>query len=225
MKYFVSLLLILGITCSNFAQTKDYTQAGDSDPEAKAILDKIKKKYKSLKTIEVKFELEMKFPEEPEIVQDGMIAKSGEKYHMNTGDYTAICDGTAVWFILKSNKEIQINNIPEEGETDELLTPESMFTFYEKGDFVYVLANEFMENNVPVQQIEFKPLDPYSEYAKLRLSYNKKTLDVVRVKTFSKDGTTFTLSIKEILSNKSLDNKLFAFDASKYPDFHIEDLR
>ncbi len=207
------------------AQTNEYTKAEDSDPEATAILDKIKKKYKTLNTIEAKFSLEMKFPEEPAIIQGGTVAKAGKKYYMNTESYSAICDGQSVWFILKDNKEVQINTMPEEGETDELLTPESMFTFYEKEDYVYILANQFMENNIPVQQIEFKPLDYDSEYAKLRLTYNKNNLDIVRIKTFSKDGTTFTLNINEINANKNLEDRLFTFDASKYPDFHIEDLR
>ena len=225
MKYILSLLFLVGTMAPTFAQNNQYTTSGDSDPEAKAILDKIKKKYDGYESIEAEFALEMQFPEEPLIVQEGVVAKSGKKYYMNTGDYTAICNGEAIWFVIKANKEVQVNNMPEEGEEESLLSPEAMFTFYEKGNYVYILANQFMENKIPVQQIEFKPLDDDSEYSKLRLTLNKNTNEVIRVKTFSKDGTTYTLKVNGITPNKKFDSQLFTFDASKFPNFHVEDLR
>ena len=218
-----SLVLVLTSACCLFAQ--EYTTAEDSDPEAKAVLDEVKKKYDGYKTMEAEFSLEIELPEEPKVVQKGKIARSGAKYHMDTDDYTALSDGESIWFIMKNNKEVQINEVPEEEEDTGILSPNAMFSFYESDDYVYILANEYMDEGKPVQQIDFKPLDKFSDYSKLRLIVHKKTKDVVRVMAFSKDGTRYTLKVDKISPNKTLPATLFAFDASKYPDFHVEDLR
>ncbi len=219
----LSLLTTTMVTTLAFAQ--EYTNADDSDPAAKAVLDQVKKKYESYETVEVNFSLDIEFPEEPLISQKGQLSRSGDKYYMETNDYTALSDGAAIWFIMKNNKEVQINEVPDEDEDVGLLSPDAMFTFYEKGDYVYILTNEFMENGKPIQQIEFKPLDKFSEYSKLRLTVHKKTKDIIRVKAFSKDGTRYTLKVDKVTPNKTLAASLFVFDANKYPDYHVEDLR
>ncbi len=207
------------------AQSNQYTSVEDSDPEATAILDEIKSKFNSYKSVGIDFSLEINIPDELPIKHTGTLTREGKKYNMETDQYVAICDGTAIWMVIKDQKEVQINDMPEEDEEAELFSPEGMLTFYEKGKFVYVLANAFMEDGIPVQQIEFKPLDPYSDYSKLRLTLNKKTKDIVRIEAFGKDATQYTLAISKIIPNKPTSPVLFAFDEQKYSGFHIEDLR
>ena len=166
--------LFTAFAMAGFAQ--QYSSAADSDPEAKVILDKIKKQYLSYNSLEAAFTLDIEIPEQGKEVQKGKIAQQGEKYNLQLGSQSVISDGTAIWLILQNNKEVQINDIPEPGEDDSILSPQSLFTFYEKGNFVYIMANEFVDkaSGKVVQQIEFKPLDRDSEYSKLRAHGGKR---------------------------------------------------
>ena len=220
------LIASLTILCLPLiAQDKLYTSAADSDPEAKAILDELHARFENYNAVEASFLLEIKIPEELPIEQRGKVIRSGEKYFMDTKQYAAICNGEAIWLVLKDNQEVQINEMPEETEDTNILSPDAMFNFYRSEDFVYILANQLMVDNQPAVQIEFKPLDRDSDYAKLRLSVHKKTHDPIQIEAFSKDGSSYTLKILSIVPNKSYGSEVFAFNADKYPGFHIEDLR
>ncbi len=208
------------------AQTNQYTSAQDVDPEAKAIMDVVKKKYNGYRSIEAVFTIETRFSEEESSpVQEGRIARAGDKYFMVLGDFEVICNGEAIWYILKENEEVQINDIPEEEETGNILSPQSMFNFYTTDNYVYALTNELVENNQPIKQIEFKPLSRESDYFKLRLSLHSKTKDITKIEAFNKDGTRYIINVKKLEPNKNYLPSVFEFDQSKYPDFYVEDLR
>ena len=217
--------LFCTISLISFGQ--DFTSSTDSDPEAKALLDKIKKQYQSYKSLEAVFTLDIEIPEQPKEVQKGTISQQGNKYNLQLGSQSVISDGKAIWLIMENNKEVQINDIPEEGEDNSILSPQSLFTFYEKGDFVYIMANEFHDKATGknVQQIEFKPLDKDSEYIKLRLTVEKGTGVVQNIKAFSRDGSRFTFTLDKISPNKTFAASHFSFDKEKYKGYYIEDLR
>ncbi len=218
----MSLFFSLGV----FAQTKtDYSKASDSDPKAKAILDKVRKKYEGYKSLEAAFTLDIEFPEQPRETQKGTVARQGEKYRVEMASQVVICDGKAIFLVMNGNKEVQINNMPEEGEDEEVLSPQSLFNFYNQGKFAYVLTNEYSQGGKVVQDIEFKPLDKNFDYSKIRMTINKATYEVVSVKTFGKDGSRFTLTVSQFTPNKTFAANYFSFDKNKYPGYHVEDLR
>jgi outer membrane lipoprotein-sorting protein len=228
MKNIFLLLMITMLTISGFAQTKankDYTKASDSDPKAKAILDKVRKKYEGFKSMEAAFTLEIEFPEQPKQSQKGKVARQDKKYRVEMDDQSMLSDGTAVWVIMPKNKEVQINPMPEKGEDDNLLSPENLFNFYNKGKFTFVLVNEYAQGGKVLQQIEFKPLEKNYEYSKVRMEVDKKTNEVYSVKAFGKDGSRYTLIVNQLTANKTFAANHFTFDKAKYAGYHIEDLR
>jgi len=229
MKQIFLFLLVSLFSISAFAQapkaTKDYTKASDSDPKAKAILDKVRKKYEGYNTMEMAFTLDMEFPEQPKQTQKGTVARSGKKYRVEMPAQSVISDGAAIWLVLPANKEVQINPMPEPGEDESLLSPETLFSFYNKGKFSYVLVNEIAQGSKILQQIEFKPLEKNFDYSKLRMEVDKKTGEVSSVKAFGKDGSRFTLTVNQLTPNKTFAANHFTFDKAKYPGYHIEDLR
>ena len=208
-----------------WAQNNQYTKAADSDPEAKAALDKLRKKYDAYQSLEAEFRLEIALPEQASETQQGKLAKDGKKYRMELGTYAAISDGTAVWIVMHNNKEIQINDLPDADDPTTLLSPEAMLNFYDRGEYAYFLTTEMMENGRLIQQIEFKPLDRYSDYSKLRLTLDKKKNEVVRIKVFSKDGSNYTLWLDKLMPNKTFAANYFTFNKSQYADYYVEDLR
>lgn len=225
MKNILFFALLSFFSVSLLGQEAQYTSTEDSDPQATAALEKLRKKYDGYQSLEVDFRLEIAIPEQPVETQKGSLTRQGDKYRMNLASYSAISDGTAIWLILHNNKEVQINDIPEADESNSILSPQAIMSLYENGDYVYLLTNEFAENGTVVQQIEFKPLDPYSEYSKLRMTIDKKGNDLVRVKAFAKDGSRYTFYMDKLMPNKKYEVGHFSFREADYPDYYVEDLR
>lgn len=229
MRSLLMLMILFATVWTSQAQVREseqYNKAGDSDPEAKAILEKLRKKFDAFNSLEADFTLEIQFPEQPKETQKGILVRQGDKYKLDLSSQSVVSDGKVLWLILHNNKEVQINNVPDPEEMDgSLLTPEALFTFYENGKYVYQFVNEFVENGKLVQHIEFKPLDEYSEYSKLRLVVDKRKNEIVSVTAFAKDGSRYVFSIGTFRPNKAYASNFFTFDKSKYPDYYVEDLR
>ena len=224
MKYLIVMIMTTSFLMTGFAQKKDFTKKSDVDPEAKKILDKVSAKYDAYKSIEATFSLKIEIPEEPNDTQAGKLKQEGEKYSVDLNSYSMICDGENYWVHNKQNKEVQLNDPPEEDE-EEMLAPQDFYNFYKNGKYLYALTNAITEKRVPLYQIEFKPLDSDSEYSKIRMTVEKKTSTVRRIKVFSKDGSRFTLEIEKISPNKKFTKADFTFDKSKFPGVHVENLK
>jgi outer membrane lipoprotein-sorting protein len=204
---------------------QDFTKSSDSDPEAKAILKQLKAKYDAYKSMEAQITLEIEIPEQPKEVQQGSIARSGDKYRFKIANQAFISDGVTLWIILGNNKEVQISEVPDEEEETAMISPQTLFSFYEGDKFIYYLTNEMMDEGKLVQQIEFKPTDEYADYSKLRMTIDKKKQEIIRVKAFGKDGTRYTFKLNGMNANKTFPASYFTFKKEDYPGYTIVDLR
>lgn len=222
MKNYMILLLLLGMTSTVIAQN---TTKEVSDPAAKAVLEKMKNIYESYSTIEANFSLVIEIPDQDPETQKGVISQKGDKYHLQIDNQVIISDGNTLWYHLKNKNEVQINNVEEDPEDEEIMSPKQLLRIYESDQFLYALTNEGVEKGVAIQQIEFKPIDRDSDYSKLRLTVNKKDKSIMRIKAFGKDGSRFTLSINKFNPNKTMNDQFFVFDETKYKGIRVEDLR
>ena len=226
MKKLFAVLMLAALASGAYAQAGSLTTSEESDPKAKALLEEIRKRFLSYKSLGADFTLDITLAEEPTETQKGSLAQQGKKYRVEMGSQSFISDGSTLWLIMAYNKEVQINDMPEEGEMDgAILSPDAMLNFYDKGGFIYYLTNEYKDGSRTVQQIEFKPTDRNADYSKLRMNVNKATKDVISVEAFAKDGSRYKLSIDKLYPNKSFAASHFTFDKAKYPDYYIEDLR
>lgn len=221
-RLFVLTILTL-FNLSVFAQ--QFTQLTDSDPAAKKVLENMKEKYEGYNSLQADFTLSLEFPEQPVNTQKGTLTQQKDSYRLALSDRTLVSDGTSVWLYVAKNKEVQINDVEEDSEPGTISSPQDLLKAYEWDNYIYVLVNEFVENKQVVQQIEFKPTDRDSDFSKIRLTLNKKTLEVVRIKTFGKDGSRYTLTIDKLLPNTSVNASTFKFVKNECPDCHFEDLR
>ncbi len=222
MKKLSTLVLLALWTVCGIAQSS--VSVEENDPAAKAILDAIKNKYESYQSLDVHFTLTIAFPEEDPEIQKGHLSQQAEQYKLDLEGQSIISDGTTMWFHLKNRNEVQINDV-EEGEDDEMLSPQNLLRIYETNEFYYALVGEAEENGQAVQKIEFKPLDRDSEYSKMRLSINKSTKEILRIKTFAKDGSRYTLQVDKLTPNKNFEKNYFQFDPAQFPGIHVENLR
>lgn len=198
--------------------------AEKSDPQAKKVLDRIRKKYESYKTVEVAFTLTIEVPGQPRDVQKGTVGQEGDKFRLEMEPQIISSDGKTTWVYLKKNNEIQISDT-EPGSENGFLTPRDLLSRYQKGDFLYAIVDRVTEKGVVLTQIEFKPKSKNSEYSKLRVSINEKTGTIESIKAFAKDGSRYTFQITRLSPNKSFPSGHFQLKPADFPGAQVEDLR
>lgn len=227
MKFVFSLLLLLVFPGTILlAQNKQYTQAKDSDPEAVSLVNGIRVKYDAYKTMEADFVLDISFPGQPKETQVGKIKRQGDLVRFKLGDQEGIINGEAAYIIQHGNKEVMINNLPDPADLTGVLTPQTLFNFYEGNNYVLALQGEEIVDGRLLQAIELKPVDrANSEFTKLRLLVDKAKKELVSVKAFTPDGANFTFNLKQTKGNPALAANTFIFNKADFPGYHVEDLR
>ena len=208
------------------AQTNAYRSAKDSDPEARRLVEALRKKYDAYRTLSADFRLDIALPEQPVESQKGTISREGDFVRFKLGNQEGIVNADAAYIILHGNKEVQINNLPEAGEATGVLTPQTLFSFYEGEGYVLSLQGEQTVKGRRLKVIELKPVDRAgSEFTKLRLLIDQPNQQLVSVKAFSSDGSNFTFHLDDVRGNVALPVKTFVFDKADFPGYYVEDLR
>lgn len=227
MQRIITLLVFCSLAFGIFAQpTNNYTSASDSDPEALKIVKALKAKYEGMTSIEAMFSLDIELPGQAVEMQKGSMARSGDKFHFKLADQEGISDGEAIYVIMHGNKSINIENMPEADETDGMLTPQNLLTFYDLDKYIFALQGEQVKQGKQLQTIELKPVDrDNSEFTKLRMLVDTKAQQVHSLAAFSRDGSRFTFYLNDFKSNPSLPASRFVFKKADYPGYYIEDLR
>ena len=197
-----------------------FSSPAQSDPEAKKILDKLSTYYNSLSKVEVTFDLSINFAEQKPEIQTGKILKSGNKFIASIGPQEFINDGNAIYLILHPSKEIQISSIEDSQETMGI-SPTNFFDFYQNNEYEFAITQTKGE----LKFIEFKPLDKWSDYSKLRMTVNHVNNRILKLEAFGKDGSQYIFTIKNTNANPSITSTTFAFSKEKYKSYEILDLR
>lgn len=191
-----------------------------SDPKATKILDAVHKKYESLDAMQTDFKLTIKGENEAE--QSGKVFLKGEQYRMELADQDVICNGKTVWFHLKDNEEVQINNPNSEG--DDFLSPANMLNVYRENMVGQKLDDEKVNGRV-VHQIEIKPRESHDEITKMRIKVDKKNKTLTEIIVFTRYADKYIFEFDNLVENPKLSDTMFTFDPAKFPGIHVEDLR
>lgn len=207
-------------TLTLWAQT---SSSESSDPKARIILDKLKKEFDSYKTMEIDFEMNMEFPGRVAEIQKGRLIQDGQKYRFTTEDQEVFVDGKTMWVHLKKNKEVQILDVEENAE--EFMSPKQILAIYQGGDYIFSVVDERTVGADKFVDIEFKPTSKKSEFAKIRLTVDKNRNKMSVMRVFAKDGSKYTLTIKNIKTNLKYDVSLFTLNPKTLSGVKVEDLR
>jgi len=216
MKAVLIFSVLILFTGSLFAQ---------QDAKAKEILDKLSQTSKSYKTIQIDFSftLENKTGNVTD-TNEGSVALKGKNYrlHMPAMGMEVFSNGTATWSYLTESNEVNITE--NDSDSDETMNPANLFTIYEKG-FKYTYVGEETIAGKASQVIDLFPIDKTKEFTKVRLYVDKAKSQILKAKTFNKDGNAYTLSMKNMKTDQNLTDDYFKFDAAKYPKVQINDMR
>jgi outer membrane lipoprotein-sorting protein len=212
--------LLSFLTITSYAQSNSL---GKSDPDAKAILDKVSAKFKTFKTVQLTFALKIENASGKTMgTKKGSLFMKGSNYRISVSGQEIYSDGTNIWTYDKSANEVQITKFDPSANT---ITPDKMFTnFYDK-DFLYKLNGESKQGNKIIQEIELTPVDKSKNFFKVIVDVDKKTQTITSTKIFEKTGDRYTYSIVSIKTNSPIADSKFVFNAKDYPKAEVIDLR
>lgn len=193
-----------------------------TDKKAQDILKSVSVKYKSLKNITAKFKLNIKDQANKAIQnQNGTLVLKGPKYKLIMGTQEILSDGKVVWTYLKDANEVQIN---EPKSDPGAITPQNIFTIYEKGFKSKYIGEKTVGGKV-LQIIELVPEDAKRNFIKIQLTINKSEKYIAQAIVYEKSGTNYTYSIDSFNSNTEVNDTIFTFNKSNYPNVDVIDLR
>lgn len=201
-----------------------FTRA-QQDPKAKSILDEVSSKTKTFKTISADFSFSM----ENTLMSineknDGSIKLKGQKYLVDLpgAGIKVYSDGKTNWSYMKQGNQVTISTIEDSGS--ELMDPSSLFSIYEKG-FTSKFIAEKTTGGKTVYQIDLFPDKKEFDVSKITIEINKSTMMIQSAQLHGTDGNLYGIVVKKIETDKEIPENNFVFDARKFPDVEIIDLR
>ena len=196
---------------------------GNSDPDAKKVLDAVSAKFKSFKSVQAEFTLKNEDNQGHVFgTKKGTVFMKGAKYKVNINGQEIFCDGSNVWTLDKAASEVTITRLDPSSST---ITPQKLFTnFYDK-DFLYKLNGDKKVSNKILQEIEMTPVDKTKQFSKVYLLVDKLNKTIYSTRVLDKTGNIYTYTVNSLNSKSALTDALFVFDKKKYPGVEEIDLR
>lgn len=195
------------------------------DAKAKGILDQVSAKTRSYKSISADFSFSM-VNKAMSINEknDGSIKLKGQKYLVDLpgAGLKIYSDGKTNWNYMKQGNQVTISTIDK--DSGELMDPTSLFTIYERGFTSKFIAEKNVGGNA-VYQIELFPDKKEYDVSKISIEINKTTMMIQSAQLFGNDGNLYGIIVKKMETNKEFPDADFAFDAKKFPDVEVIDLR
>ncbi|MCC6759910.1 MAG: outer membrane lipoprotein carrier protein LolA [Chitinophagaceae bacterium] len=190
-----------------------------NDPAAKALLDKVSKKFKGLTTVQGNYSLTVTTRAgKPAGKKSGQIFVKGSKYKITEQSMQILCDGKKVWKYEPAANEVSVSAVDNSSGA---ITPQKLFTnFYDK-DFLYKLNGPANVNGKKVQEIEMTPTDKRKSFFKVYVYIDEAQNMIVSSKIYENSGNIYNYSISNLKTNAALADNLFAFDKAKYPGVEV----
>ncbi len=219
----MKVLLVCVFMFSGFFVFSQNNKLGNSDPDAKVILDNVSAKFKTYKSVTASFTLAItNANDKVQGTKKGTVYMNGSKYRVSISGQEIFSDGDNIWTFDKSANEVQITKFDPTANT---ITPQKMFTnFYDK-DFLYKLNGEIKKGGKIIQEIELTPVDKTKSFFKVLVNIDKNSKNIVSTKVFEKNGNRYIYTINSMKTNTSLPESLFVFNAKNYPNVEVVDLR
>ena len=216
-------LLVGSLVASFFSVQSQSNSLGNSDPDAKKILDGVSAKFKTYKAVQANFTLGVEDGKgKSQGTKKGIVYMKGSKYRVTITGQEIFCDGNNIWTYDKAANEVTVSKFDPSATT---ITPQKLFTnFYDK-DFLYKLNGEKKLAGKSVAEIEMTPVDKTKNFHKVYLYVDKKTQTIYSTKVLDKSGNKYTYTVNSMKSNASISDAQFIFDKKKYPGVEEVDLR
>ncbi len=191
------------------------TAHAQKDPKAKAILDKVSKKFKTLKSVEANYSLNVTNRAGKNAgSKSGKIYLKGDKYLITESDMKIISDGKKVWKYEPDANEVLVSKVDAASDG---ITPQKLFTNFYDQDFIYKLNGKVKEGGKMVTEIEMTPTDKRKNFYKVYLYIDEVQQMITSSKIYENSGNVYSYSMNGLKLNQTMADNLFVFNKSQYP--------
>ena len=198
-KLFITLLSVLLPYCLS-AQTD----------KAKAVLDKVISTFTEEGGIQIDFEG----------TEKGTIVMKGEKFYLNNGNIQSWYDGKTQWSYVADTEEVNISH----PTLEELqgINPYLILMRY-KTDFNYTYKGSQTRNGVKGHEIVLTP--KHSEQSEVIRVFISKTYHPLAMKMEQNGQTLNEINVTSYKTDQKLEDGMFRFNKSLFPNAEIIDMR
>jgi outer membrane lipoprotein-sorting protein len=223
-RLFIYILLSTLTIATAFAQ---------KDADAKVILNKLSKQYRSYDAVKTDFTLTIDNQQaNVKETQTGTLISRSKTNKYKVTLYAAgkakptvtqdiISDGKNQWTFLKDANEVQLSTADN---SEEGFNPSQIFTMYEKG-YKYIYTSQQKIAGKIYQVIDLTPEDSKKSFFKVRLLIDKVKNQLYSAQIFDKNGSTYTYALRTFTPNYKVAETAFVFDKKAYPGVEVVDLR
>ena len=223
--------VLVGIVClwagmGSLVQAQKWATAsrvGVGDAASKEVLKKMSKKYRSMKSMQAQVTVEMQGgAQQATEKRRGKLFLRGRKFRIDLGDQLIVSDGRNSWTYLKETNEVSISLY--EPSPDQI-TPDNLFTMYEKGFDSYLDQEKAGSGQSKMYLIDLVPHNKKVSYFKVRLFVHAASSLIHKAVVFDKSGMQYTYQITDFKANPKLKEDVFAFNPKAYPGVEVVDMR
>jgi outer membrane lipoprotein-sorting protein len=212
MRYISSILLFLFLVQLNIS--------AQNDQEAIKILDKFADKALKAPSVSMKFKLINKNQTDNTVdTISGSVILNKDKYKLDLPDNIIWFNGETSWSYLPAEQEVTITK-PDKKDNSFQSRPSMIFSMYKKE-----YKSRLIEEKTDSYIIDLYPEDIKSDIVRVRLSIGKALLNLMNLEYKRKDGIISTLYVLDYNLKLKSDAATFVFQAEKYKEAEVIDMR
>lgn len=186
-----------------------------------SILQEVAKTIKAYPSVSIDFSLRVENNDEVTFSERGVLRVKQNKYYCAVGSTKMFCDGKTVWNYSSETNEVSISDFDPTDEN--IMNPLQLISDYAKNYSSKFIREEY-KNGKQLYVIDLTPLKK-ATYYKVRLFLNKATKQVIRIVIYEREANTYYYEVNKCTTSVKLDDSLFVFDQTKYPNVEINDMR
>jgi outer membrane lipoprotein-sorting protein len=196
-----------------------FTSVAQFNPEAIDIIRPVSESILNSDGVEADFVFVIENKQDGSMESDsGLLQLKGNKFKLSLLGNETYYDGETQWVFMTEEKEVNIST-PDLSE-EMSLSPQSIFTMYEKGFRFKILSQDG-----DLSSIEMFPDNRELPFFKVLLVLNTSLNTFVEVVAYGRDGTDTRVIIDEMEKGLNLKDDVFVFNSTTYPDVEIIDMR
>lgn len=191
--------------------------------QAAAVLDKAAKAYETANGVKAAFTMHIR-SDKQQINEsfEGEIQIKGDKFYLKTPDVLTWFDGKTQWTYMLRTEEVNVTD----PDGDELMftNPALLLRNYKKGFAAELKGESTSATGKLAYDITLTPRKK-SNVSRVELQIEKRSNLPASVAVVSKDGMINTIRITNVQTGLNQADDEFVFNASRFPEAEIIDLR
>lgn len=193
--------------------------------DAQKVINQVSAAYQQYNALEVSFDFsyhkdqndKQGYHEAGTMVLD----QQSDRYRIKMATQEYISDGKSQWLILKNEKEVQVTDVGDHGNS---ITPSNLFSFFQEG-YRYKKLRDEQVGKQSLHVLELTPENPRQPYSRIELRVAKSNNFIYDVTLYDKNNGFYKYNMKSVNTNPSIRNQQFVFNTSEFPGLEIVDLR